>query len=113
MDTRKYSKSIKLNKARNWTLVDGKGYATTSVVENKVQETANSISREIRNIRESIPTSVGGRNYITDSDKLTNINSGGTNWEKTVENGTFSFLLKFRATESTGIWTQIMPFLKD
>ena len=92
--------------------VDGKGYATTSVVENKVQETANSISREIRNIRESIPTSVGGRNYIIDSDKLTNINSGGTNWEKTVENGTLVFT-KVRATESTGIWTQIMPFLKD
>ena len=94
----------------NW--VDGKGYATTSVVENKVQETANSISREIRNIRESIPTSVGGRNYITDSDKLTNITSGGTNWKKTVENGTLVFT-KVRATESTGIWAQIMPFLKD
>ena len=92
--------------------VDDKGYATNSVVENKVQETANSISREIRNIRESIPTSVGGRNYITDSDKLTNINSGGTNWEKTVENGTLVFT-KVRVTESTGIWTQIMPFLKD
>ena len=92
--------------------VDGKGYATTSVVENKVQETANSFSREISNIRESIPTSVGGRNYITDSEKLTNINSGGTNWEKTVENGTLVFT-KVRATESTGIWTQIMPFLKD
>lgn len=92
--------------------VDDKGYATNSVVENKVQETANSISREIRNIRESIPTSVGGRNYITDSEKLTNINSGGTNWEKTVENGTLVFT-KVRATESTGIWTQIMPFLKD
>lgn len=92
--------------------VDGKGYATTSVVENKVQETANSISREIRNIRESIPTSFGGRNYIVESDKLTNINSGGTNWEKTVENGTLVFT-KVRATESTGIWAQIMPFLKD
>ena len=92
--------------------VDGKGYATTSVVENKVQETANSFSREISNIRESIPTSVGGRNYITDSEKLTNINSGGTNWEKTVENGTLVFT-KVRVTESTGIWTQIMPFLKD
>ncbi len=52
------------------------------------------------------------RNYIIDSDKLTNINSGGTNWEKTVENGTLVFT-KVRATESTGIWTQIMPFLKD
>ena len=92
--------------------VNEKGYATNSVVENKVQETANSISREIRNVRESIPTNVGGRNYIVDSDKLTNINSGGTNWEKTVENGTLVFT-KVRAAESTGIWTQIMPFLKD
>ena len=42
--------------------VNDKGYATTSVVENKVQETANSFSREISNVRNSIPTSVGGRN---------------------------------------------------
>lgn len=92
--------------------VNEKGYATTSVVENKVRETANSFSREISNVRESIPTSLGGRNYITNSDKLTNIDSGGTNWEKTVENGTLVFT-KVRATESTGIWTRIMPFLKD
>ena len=92
--------------------VNEKGYATTSIVENKVRETANSFSREISNVRESIPTSLGGRNYITNSDKLTNIDSGGTNWEKTVENGTLVFT-KVRATESTGIWTRIMPFLKD
>ena len=42
--------------------VNDKGYATNSVVENKVRETANSFSREISNVRESIPTSVGGRN---------------------------------------------------
>ena len=42
--------------------VNEKGYATTSIVENKVQETANSFSREISNVRNSIPTSVGGRN---------------------------------------------------
>ena len=42
--------------------VNEKGYATTSVVENKVRETANSFSREISNVRNSIPTSVGGRN---------------------------------------------------
>ena len=52
------------------------------------------------------------RNYIVDSEKLTNINGYGTNWEKTVENGTLVFT-KVRATESTGFWTQIMPFLKD
>ena len=42
--------------------VNEKGYATNSVVENKVQETANSFSREISNVRNSIPTRVGGRN---------------------------------------------------
>ena len=52
------------------------------------------------------------RNYIVDSEKLTNINSYGTNWEKSVENGTLVFT-KVRATENTGFWTQIMPFLKD
>ena len=70
--------------------VDGKGYATTSVVENKVQETANSISREIRNIRESIPTSVGGRNYILNSNfakelenwEMARLNNSGLNWQK-------------------------------
>lgn len=92
--------------------VNDKGYATNSVVENKVQETANSFSREISNVRNSIPTSVGGRNYVLNSEKLTNINSGGTNWEKSVENGTLVFT-KVRATDNAGIWLQIMTFLKD
>lgn len=47
--------------------VDSKGYATTAVVNNKVQETANSFSREISSVRNSIPTSVGGRNYVPNS----------------------------------------------
>lgn len=38
--------------------VNDKGYATTSVVENKVQETANSFSREISNVREVIKDKV-------------------------------------------------------
>ena len=69
--------------------VNDKGYATTSVVENKVQETANSFSREISNVRNSIPTSLGGRNYVPNSnfakdfknweDKLTN---SGLNYDK-------------------------------
>lgn len=92
--------------------VNNKRYITTSVVENKVQETANSFSREISNVRESIPTSVGGRNYILNSEKLTNINTGGTNWEKTVENGTLVFT-KVSATDNAGIWMHIMTFLKD
>lgn len=92
--------------------VNEKGYVTNSVVENKVRETANSFSREISNVRNSIPTSVGGRNYVLNSEKLTNINFGGTNWERTVENGTL-VLTKVRATDNNGFWIDIMGFLKD
>ena len=79
-------------------------------------DTASQLSRErteiIRNVRDSIPTNIGGRNYIPDSDKLINIKTGGKNWEKTVEDGTLVFT-KVSTTESDGIWMQIMPFLKD
>lgn len=80
------------------------------------RDTANQLSRErteiIKNVRDSIPTNIGGRNYIPDSDKLINIDGEGKNWEKTVENGTLVFT-KVRATESDGIRMQLMPFLKD
>ena len=62
--------------------VNEKGYATTSVVENKVRETANSFSREISNVRNSIPTSVGGRNYIPNS----NFAKDFKNWEDKLTN---------------------------
>ena len=62
--------------------VNDKGYATTSVVENKVQETANSFSREISNVRNSIPTSVGGRNYVPNSNFAKDFN----NWEDKLSN---------------------------
>lgn len=70
--------------------VNEKGYATTSVVENKVQETANSFSREISNVRNSIPTSLGGRNYIPNSNfvkdmenwEMARLNNSGLNWQK-------------------------------
>ena len=92
--------------------VDGKGYATTSVVENKVQETANSISREIRNIRESIPTSVGGRNYITDSDKLNAKPHWGSNkWDETVDGDTI-ILTKKGGSDNTGFWFNLTDLVK-
>ena len=70
--------------------VNDKGYATTSVVENKVRETANSFSREIRNVRNSIPTSLGGRNYVTNSNfakelenwEMARLENSGLNWQK-------------------------------
>ena len=92
--------------------VDGKGYATTSVVENKVQETANSISREIRNIRESIPTSVGGRNYITDSEKLQSKPHWGSNkWDETVDGDTI-ILTKKGGSDNTGFWFALTDLVK-
>ena len=70
--------------------VNDKGYATTSVVENKVRETANSFSREISNVRNSIPTSLGGRNYVTNSNfakelenwEMARLENSGLNWQK-------------------------------
>lgn len=70
--------------------VNEKGYATNSVVENKVRETANSFSREISNVRNSIPTSLGGRNYILNSNfakelenwEMARLNNSGLNWQK-------------------------------
>ena len=62
--------------------VNDKGYATNSVVENKVRETANSFSREISNVRNSIPTSVGGRNYVPNS----NFAKDFKNWEDKLSN---------------------------
>ena len=92
--------------------VDDKGYATTSVVENKVQETANSISREIRNIRESIPTNVGGRNYIIDSEKLqSKPHWGGNKWDETVDGDTI-ILTKKGGSDNTGFWFTLTDLVK-
>ncbi|MDB6212413.1 hypothetical protein PNO24_00535 [Gemella haemolysans] len=62
--------------------VNDKGYTTNSVVENKVQETAITFSREISNVRNSIPTSLGGRNYIPNS----NFAKDFKNWEDKLTN---------------------------
>lgn len=92
--------------------VDDKGYATTSVVENKVQETANSISREISNVRNSIPTSVGGRNYITDSEKLQSKPHWGSNkWDETVDGDTI-ILTKKGGSDNTGFWFALTDLVK-
>ena len=92
--------------------VNEKGYATTSVVENKVRETANSFSREISNVRESIPTSLGGRNYITDSK---NLNTKGfpswTKWKKSVEGDTL-VLTKVEGSDTTGFFLGLTELVK-
>lgn len=54
--------------------VNDKGYATTSVVENKVQETANSFSRDLRNATNSINTLNSWKQTATET--LNTVSSG-------------------------------------
>ena len=92
--------------------VNEKGYATTSVVENKVQETANSFSREISNVRNSIPTSLGGRNYITDSKNLKAKTHWGSNkWDESVDGDTI-ILTKKDGSDKTGFWFNLTDLVK-
>ena len=92
--------------------VNDKGYVTTSVVENKVQETANSFSREISNVRERIPTSLGGRNYITDSKNLKAKTHWGSNkWDEEVEGETI-ILTKKDGSDKTGFWFNLTDLVK-
>ena len=92
--------------------VNDKGYATTSVVENKVQETANSFSREISNVRNSIPTSLGGRNYITDSKNLKAKTHWGSNkWGESVDGDTI-ILTKKDGSDKTGFWFNLTDLVK-
>ena len=92
--------------------VDNKGYITTSVLNNKVQETANSFSREISNVRESIPTSVGGRNYITDSKNLNNkVFYSWNKWDKSVEGDTL-VLTKIGGSDTYGFYFNLTDLVK-
>ena len=50
--------------------ITSKGYATVTVLENKVKETADSFSRTISETKALIPTFVGGRNLIPNTNSL-------------------------------------------
>ena len=92
--------------------VNEKGYATTSVVENKVRETANTFSREISNVRNSIPTSVGGRNYVIDSKNLKAKPHWGSNkWDESVDGDTI-ILTKKDGSDKTGFWFNLTDLVK-
>ncbi len=92
--------------------VNEKGYATTSAVENKVQETANSFSREISNVRNSIPTSLGGRNYITNSKDLNSKNFYSWNkWEKSIS-GNELVLTKIGGSDTYGFFFNLTDLVK-
>ena len=93
--------------------VNEKGYATNSVVENKVQETANSFSREISNVRNSIPTNIGGRNYIIDSKNLkAKTHWGSGKWDETVD-GDAIILTKKGGSDKTGFWFNLTDLVKN
>lgn len=92
--------------------VNEKGYATNSVVENKVRETANSFSREISNVRNSIPTSLGGRNYVIDSKNLKAKPHWGSNkWDESVDGDTI-ILTKKDGSDKTGFWFNLTDLVK-
>ena len=92
--------------------VNEKGYATNSVVENKVQETANSFNREISNVRNSIPTSLGGRNYVIDSKNLKAKPHWGSNkWDESVDGDTI-ILTKKDGSDKTGFWFNLTDLVK-
>ncbi|HFU4375286.1 TPA: gp58-like family protein, partial [Streptococcus suis] len=66
-------------------------YATTTVLENKVRETADSFSRSISETKALIPTSVGAVNYIQDFSfaKSHNFSSNQSVWRyERIEDGT-------------------------
>ncbi|HEM3471352.1 TPA: hypothetical protein U1B27_000052 [Streptococcus suis] len=60
-------------------LVDGKGYATSSSVQNVIKETADSFSRTISAIENKIPTEAGGTNLVRGSADL---KQGANGWRE-------------------------------
>ncbi|HEM4321901.1 TPA: hypothetical protein U1X88_000866, partial [Streptococcus suis] len=60
-------------------LVDGKGYATSSSVQNIVKETADSFSRTISAVETKIPTQSGGTNLVRGSADL---KQGANGWRE-------------------------------
>ncbi|WP_449452311.1 phage tail spike protein [Streptococcus suis] len=60
-------------------LVDGKGYATSSSVQNIVKETADSFSRTISAVETKIPTQAGGTNLVRGSADL---KQGANGWRE-------------------------------
>ncbi|MGQ7453408.1 phage tail spike protein [Streptococcus suis] len=60
-------------------LVDGKGYATSSSVQNVVKETADSFSRTISAVENKVPTEAGGTNLVRGSADL---KQGANGWRE-------------------------------
>lgn len=92
------------------------GTRTESLKQWVQRDTASQLSRErteiIRNVRDSIPTSIGGRNYIIDSKNLKAKTHWGSNkWDEEVDGDTI-ILTKKGGSDKTGFWFNLTDLVK-
>lgn len=73
------------------------------------ESTLDRFNSTIGEVKEQVVN--GNRNYVTKSSTLEWLSSGGTDWERIIQNETIVFT-KTR-TDTNGIWMHLMPFLKD
>ncbi|HFU3810395.1 TPA: phage tail spike protein [Streptococcus suis] len=99
--------SKRLTKTEVDKAITDKGYATVTVLENKVKETADSFSRTISETKALIPTTIGATNYIRDFGFAKNHifaeNTSGWRFER-IEDGTArsGYHIKARCTQAGG-----------
>ncbi|NQR95428.1 hypothetical protein HO798_10490, partial [Streptococcus suis] len=86
-------------------LVDGKGYATSSSVQNVVKETADSFSRTISAVENKIPTEAGGTNLVRGSADLKQGTNGWRegHWRNSGSGGTVEYNATLPSSPVKGI----------
>ncbi|HEM3543432.1 TPA: hypothetical protein U1B45_000623 [Streptococcus suis] len=86
-------------------LVDGKGYATSSSVQNVVKETADSFSRTISAVENKIPTEAGGTNLVRGSADLKQGANGWRegHWRNSGSGGTVEYNVTLPSSPVKGI----------
>ncbi|MDE1692236.1 gp58-like family protein [Streptococcus suis] len=86
-------------------LVDGKGYATSSSVQNIVKETADSFSRTISAVENKIPTEAGGTNLVRGSADLKQGTNGWRegHWRGSGSGGTVEYNATLPSSPVKGI----------
>ncbi|HFU4085638.1 TPA: phage tail spike protein [Streptococcus suis] len=85
--------------------ITDKGYATVTVLENKVRETADSFSRTISAVETKIPTEAGGTNLVRGSAELKKGNNGWTegHWRNSGSGGTVEYNVTLPSSPVKGI----------
>ncbi len=86
-------------------LVDSKGYATSSSVQNVVKETADSFSRTISAVENKIPTEAGGTNLVRGSADLKQGTNGWRegHWRNSGSGGTVEYNATLPSSPVKGI----------